>query len=98
MVLPRAAVIASVGRETQLAIAGAACSCRRVKFGTVAKRSTFGPRSANLSLEQMRVAIPILERRLAEIRALDPDSAQDRSDPKFEEASLKLEHALVDIF
>ena len=56
------------------------------------------PRPANLSAEQMRSALPLLERRLAEVQALDPTGATNRRDPRFAEVELKIEDAMVSVF
>ncbi len=56
------------------------------------------PRSADLTPEQMRAAVPKLERRLEELKALDPDTVQKRGDKRFEALELKLDDTLVSIF
>jgi uncharacterized protein (TIGR02391 family) len=56
------------------------------------------PQSANLSSEQMRAALPSLERRLAELQALDPRTVQRFGDEAFDQVRLRIEQTLVDIF
>ena len=56
------------------------------------------PQPANLNAEQMRSAIPMLERRLVELQALDPATVSKRGDEKFREVELKIEDTLVAIF
>ena len=56
------------------------------------------PRSANLSVQQMKTAIPKLERRIAELQKFDPASIQDRSDSRVKALEASIDDALVDIF
>lgn len=56
------------------------------------------PKPANLSTQQMRVAIPKLERRIAELREVDVSSIQERSDPRFAALEQKIDDTLVEIF
>ncbi len=56
------------------------------------------PKAAVLSADDMRAAIPKLERRLAELNALDPNTAQGHGDQNFKAAELKLDDTLVGIF
>lgn len=56
------------------------------------------PQPANLTAEQMRGAIPKLERRIRELEELDPASLRDRSDPRLEAIEHKLKDTLVEVF
>jgi uncharacterized protein (TIGR02391 family) len=56
------------------------------------------PQPANLNAEQMRAAIPVLERRLAELEALNPAAIARRGDERFKEVELKVEDTLVTVF
>lgn len=55
-------------------------------------------RSANLSAEQMRAAIPTLERRLTELQSLDPGRAAQGDTVAFDEIKLKIDDTLIDVF
>lgn len=57
-----------------------------------------GPRPAELSSDKIRAAIPKLERRLAELQALKPESVQRRSDPAFDAIEDKIDTTLVEVF
>lgn len=46
----------------------------------------------------MLAAIPKLKRRIADLRALDPASVQERSDPRFNSVVDKIDDTLVEIF
>lgn len=46
----------------------------------------------------MRAAIPKLKRRIEELRGLDPNSIQERSDPRFGSVVDKIDDTLVEIF
>lgn len=56
------------------------------------------PRSAILSAEQMKAAIPKLQRRIAELEAVDVNSIQARGEPRFDALEQKIDSTLVDIF
>ena len=56
------------------------------------------PSAANLSVEQMRTAIPKLERRIRELEEFDPSSLTQRSDPRLEALENKLDDTLADVF
>jgi uncharacterized protein (TIGR02391 family) len=56
------------------------------------------PQSANLSLQQMELAIPKLERRIADLAAFDVDSINDRRDPRIDALAKQLDGLLVSIF
>jgi hypothetical protein len=62
------------------------------------RQQPFTPRPANLSTEQMRVAIPVLERRLSELEALDPTTATESPERTFREVELKIDDTLISIF
>jgi uncharacterized protein (TIGR02391 family) len=55
-------------------------------------------RPAQLSLGEIRTAIPKLERRLAEVEALQPESAQSLSDPTFRAVGDKIDSTLVEVY
>jgi uncharacterized protein (TIGR02391 family) len=55
-------------------------------------------RQANLTWQQMEAAIPVLDRRIADLDAFDPNSVNDRGDPKIGALSGKLDDALVSVF
>jgi uncharacterized protein (TIGR02391 family) len=56
------------------------------------------PTAANLSAEQMRSAIPKLERRIRDLEDFDPNSLTQRSDPRLEALENKLEDTVADVF
>lgn len=56
------------------------------------------PRPADLSTQQKLEAIIRIDRRLADLKALDPSSIQDRSDPRIKVLQGKLDALLVGIF
>jgi uncharacterized protein (TIGR02391 family) len=56
------------------------------------------PQSANLSLQQMELAIPKLDRRIADLSTFDVSSVNDRNDPKISALSNQLDTLLVSIF
>lgn len=53
---------------------------------------------ANLSVQQKSEAIAKIDRRLAELRAFDPETVADRADPRIRALEGKLETLLVSIF
>ncbi|WP_175846322.1 TIGR02391 family protein [Burkholderia arboris] len=56
------------------------------------------PRQANLTPDQMRAAIPKLERRIAELRDFDPTTVNARNDPRIGVIDNKLEQTIADVF
>jgi uncharacterized protein (TIGR02391 family) len=63
------------------------------------KRQTAEPRKqAQLSPEQMKAAIPVLERRLKELEGVDFNNIQERSDPALKALEKKIDSSLADIF
>lgn len=56
------------------------------------------PAAANLNAEQMRSAIPKLERRIRELEEFDPNSIRQRSDPRLEALENKLTDTVSDVF
>ena len=54
--------------------------------------------AANLSAEQMRAAIPKLERRIRELEEFDPNSLTQRGDPRLEALENKLKDTVTDVF
>lgn len=56
------------------------------------------PRQAYLTPEQMRAAIPRLRMRIEELREIDVNTIQDRSEPRFRSLEQKIDETLVDIF
>lgn len=65
----------------------------------MAKRSIPSqPRSADLSPEQMKAAIPKLRRRIAELQEVDVNTVQERGEARFDALEQKIDSTLVDIF
>ena len=56
------------------------------------------PKSADLTPDQMQIAIPKLLRRIKELEEMDIDTIQDRYEPRFESLEQKIDSTLVDIF
>lgn len=56
------------------------------------------PQSANLTPEQMRAAIPKLERRIRDLEEFDPASLRERSDPRLEALENKLTDTIAEVF
>lgn len=56
------------------------------------------PQPANLTPEQMRVAIQKLQRRIADLNAFNPGEIKFRFDPQIEALDTKLEDTIADIF
>jgi uncharacterized protein (TIGR02391 family) len=56
------------------------------------------PTAANLSSEQMRSAIPKLERRIRDMEEFDPNSLTQRDDPRLEALENKLKDTIADVF
>lgn len=65
----------------------------------MAKRSIpDNPRPANLSAQEMKAAIPKLERRIAELRSVDVSTIQERGEPRMEALEQKIDDTLIEIF
>ncbi len=66
----------------------------------MARRGTTPPEAhpARLSPDEMRRAIPRLDRRIADLKAFDPDSVDDRSDPRIEVLEGSIDRTLVETF
>ena len=58
----------------------------------------YEPQPANLSATQMKAAIPVLERRIKELEAFDPQSVQDRRDCRITTLEAAIDETLVDTF
>ena len=56
------------------------------------------PVAANLSAEQMRSAIPKLERRIRDLEGFDPNSMTQRNDPRLDALESKLKDTLAGVF
>ena len=56
------------------------------------------PQSANLSAEQMRAAMPKLERRIKDLEDFDPNSIRERGDPRLDALDTKLTDTIADVF
>jgi len=56
------------------------------------------PQSANLSLQQMELAIPRIDRRIADLDSFNVNSVNDRSDPRIDALEKQLDGLLVSIF
>lgn len=56
------------------------------------------PKEANLSLQQMELAIPKINRRIADLENFDVDSVDDRSDPRIDALEKQLDTLLVSVF
>lgn len=55
-------------------------------------------KAANLSVKQMELAVPKIERRIGDLESFDVDSVNDRSDPRIEALEKELDTLLVSIF
>ena len=55
------------------------------------------PQPARLTADEMRDAIPKLKRRIEELNSFDPDSINDRSDPRPDSIEQKIDDTLVEI-
>lgn len=62
------------------------------------KNPTPQPTAANLSPEQMRSAIPKLERRIRDLEEFDPSSLTQRGDPRLDSLENKLKDTLSGVF
>lgn len=56
------------------------------------------PLPANLSPQSMKAAIPKLERRIAELKAIDVTTIRERGDSRFNSLHQKIDSTLVEIF
>lgn len=56
------------------------------------------PVAANLSPQSMKAAIPKLERRIAELKAIDVTTTRERGEPRFDALEQKIDDTLVEIF
>jgi uncharacterized protein (TIGR02391 family) len=56
------------------------------------------PAPANLSAEQIRAALPKLERRIKDLEAFDPNSITQRSDPRIDALENKLTDTVAEVF
>ncbi len=56
------------------------------------------PAAANLATEQMRSAVPKLERRIRDLEEFDPNSLTQRGDPRLEALENKLKDTISDVF
>jgi uncharacterized protein (TIGR02391 family) len=68
------------------------------RINMVRKSKQPEPKAANLSLKQMELAIPKIERRIADLESFDVDSVNDRSDPRIDALEKELDALLVSIF
>ena len=64
----------------------------------VRKRSQPPPAAPVLSAEKMSASISRLERRIEELRALEPGALNDRGDPRFQAVEDKIEDLLIELF
>lgn len=71
---------------------------KEVKCIMARRKQPEEPKAAVLSPDDMRAAIPKLERRAAELNALDPNTVQGHGDQNFKAVELKLDDTLVGIF
>ena len=56
------------------------------------------PTAANLSSEQMRSAIPKLERRIRDLEEFNPNSLTQRGDPRLDSIENKLKDTIAEVF
>lgn len=56
------------------------------------------PKTANLTPQQMRSALPKLDRRISELKSADTSSIRERGEPRFESIEHKIDDTLVEIF
>ena len=56
------------------------------------------PKPADLTPDQMKLAIPKLSRRIKELEEIDVNTIQDRYEPRLESLEQKIDTTLVDIF
>ena len=62
------------------------------------KRAPPERQSAQLTPEEMQAAIPKLTRRIGDLEAFDPETVEDRSDPKLEALEASIDRTLASIF
>lgn len=62
------------------------------------KTAAARPESANLTADQMRSAIPKLERRIRDLEEFDPNTVRERSDPRIEAIEKKLTDTIAEVF
>lgn len=56
------------------------------------------PTPANLSIQQIRAALPKLQRRITELKSIDVSTIRDSSEPRFDALIKKIDDTLVDTF
>jgi predicted nucleotide-binding protein len=56
------------------------------------------PKTANLNIQQIRGALPKLERRIAELESVNTSTIKKRGEPQFESIEHKIDDTLVEIF
>lgn len=56
------------------------------------------PKPANLSPQQMKSAIPKLERRIADLKSIDVSTIRERGETRFDALKQKIDDTLVEIF
>lgn len=65
----------------------------------MAKRPPTGQlRTADLTPEQMRDAIPMLKRRIADLRGINVSAIKDRGDPAVTKVEEKIHATILEIF
>jgi len=62
------------------------------------KTAPAAPQAANLTAEQMRASIPKLERRIRDLEEFDPNSLQQRNDPRLDALENKLTDTISEVF
>ena len=62
------------------------------------KKTNSPPQSANLTVEQMKSALPRLRKRLDDLRAFDPTNVTRRADPNIKALANAIDDSLVKIF
>lgn len=64
----------------------------------VTRKAPEPPAPANLATQQMRAAIPKLQRRIAELNSVDLTTVRGRGEPQFDSLIQKIDDTLIDIF
>jgi predicted nucleotide-binding protein len=64
----------------------------------LARRSAPEPKTAQLTAENMRSAIPRLEKRIADLRAFEPNKINERYDPRIGALARAIDEVLVSVF
>ncbi len=65
----------------------------------MARRRTLPePQAATLTTEDMRAAIPTLQRRIVELEAIDVETIQERGEPRLDALEQKVDSTLTDLF